>query len=276
MAFGFEDVEDFGGELVVDKEQSSVIEKINGELEQSDPHVKHGLCMGYSATWIKMCSQGDDFWQYVDSADARANLRMMARREGNIGTMAQQGLFEKMPEDVKKQILADQGKWTEELLLRSGAVEKSEKRYERDGFSGDAIFDLCEHLTGSEGYKLLCMKGKTKGSHAVAVSVSDGKVTYMDPNAGEAKFENRDEFSFWFATKHLPKYSFAKFEGFYIDSYSGSVNPAQTAQQYTKWRSYDLPTGTRRPFMTTDRTHPGGQASVAKLSAMPATGSSSV
>jgi hypothetical protein len=117
------------------------------------------------------------------------------------------------------------------------------------------------------------MKGKLKGSHAVAVSVSEGKVTYMDPNAGEARFETRDEFNFWFAMSYLPKYSFAKFEGFYIDSYSGPVNAAQTAQQYTKWRSVDLPTGTRRPFATTDRAHPGTQASVAKLAAMPATGS---
>lgn len=273
MSHGFEDVEGLGGEIVVDKEQSSVIDKINASLEQADPNVSHGLCMGYSSMWIVKSAKGDDFWEYVDSTDARADLLVMARREGNIGTMMQAGMFDKMSEDDKKKVLGQQGKWAQDLILRSQTVAKSGDRYERKGFDGDAIYDLCEHLTKGDGYKLLCMQGMTKGSHAVAVSVSEGKVTYMDPNAGEVKFETADEFNIWFSMSHLPSYKFAKFTGFYIDSYSAPVNVAQAAQQYSPWKTYELPTGTRRPFATTERKQPAPKWAAAKPSAKAATGS---
>jgi hypothetical protein len=244
MALGFEEAAQCDGEVVVSKEQSTVIEKIQSTLEQEDPNVKHGLCMGYSSQWIIQGAQGKDFWQYVDSDTARADLLVMARREGNLRTMAQEGLFQQMPADLKAKILSDQENWSEQHILRSGVLEKTEPRFEQEGFS-DKIFELCEKLTSGEGFKLLSMRGTRKGSHAVAVSVSKGAVTYMDPNAGEVKFADKDAFSFWFATKHAPAYNFASFTGFYIDSYRCPVRASEVAKQPSSWSRGTLPTGTR-------------------------------
>src|SRR5215471_8934853 len=87
MPHGFEDAGDLGGEVTVEHSQSSVIQQISAELEQAgqeDPSVKHGLCMGYSAVWIARSAKGQDFWQYVGSATARADLRQMAHKENSL------------------------------------------------------------------------------------------------------------------------------------------------------------------------------------------------
>jgi len=248
--FGFDEAEDHGGKVTVKKEQSKVMQQIGVQLQnagQEDPYVKGGLCMGYSATWIVKSAKGDDFWKHVDSADARTDLRMMARREHNVDTLLKQGMFEKMPEQLKTKILTDQDKWSQEYIIRcaDGAVSKPE-RYEGKKFD---VGDLCSHLTKGDGYKLLCMRGTTMGSHAVGVSVSKGQVIYMDPNAGEVKFEKAEDFEPWFKTRHVPAYSDAKFTKFYIDSYGTPINAVETVKAFTESESFvdSVPSGTHQP-----------------------------
>ena len=280
MPHGFEDAGDLGGEVTVEHSQSSVIQQISAELEQAgqeDPSVKHGLCMGYSAVWIAKNAKGQDFWQYVGSATARADLRQMAHGEHLISRMHKAVSLEKMTEDQKKIALEAQEKWSQKYILKSaeGAVSAPD-HYEGKGRPDVETLDLCDRLTQGDGYKLLCLRGTTKGSHAVAVSVSGGKVTYMDPNGGEVKFKTADEFNWWFLMKHLPTYKFANFTSFYIDSYSAPINAAEAVKGYTESKSVDLlPTATRQPAAPTTyrgrnvrigQSRPGGQASVSSTS----------
>src|SRR5262249_11620391 len=186
-------------------------------------------------------------------------------------------MMDKMSEADKKKILEDQDKWSQEYISRraEGAVSAPE-RYQGKGSPRAETVDLCDQLTQGDGYKLLCLRGTTKGSHAVAVSVSGGKVTYMDPNGGEVKFKTADEFNWWFLMKHLPTYKFANFTSFYIDSYSAPINAAEAVKGYTESKSVDLlPTATRQPAAPTTyrgrnvrigQSRPGGQASVSSTS----------
>ncbi len=246
MPLGFEHAAKQNGTVKTSYRQSSVIQKIQASYKQADDSVKHGVCMGFSACWINQSAKGNDFWKWLDSPQSQGTLQMMAHRENNTITSILKAtgdalLSSKIPQDLKDKLSEKQNKWASDWIAQQGVLNPSPRIEGK--FDGNNVFDA---LTNSDGFKLLCMRGTTKGSHAVAAFVKGNEVTYVDPNGGEVKFNDKYEFGIWFVTEHLPHYDNAKFTDFYIDDFPCAVNPSEANQQYksTTWVAA-MPSGTK-------------------------------
>jgi Yersinia/Haemophilus virulence surface antigen len=249
MGFGFESVEKNRGRLTIDKPQQQIIDGILQNLREgvTDTAVKAGLCLGWSAEWIHHNSAGTNFWQWLDSPQAKGDLIRMAHQEQtgrNLGVLEADVKLRSFlnPDSMKKlppvkdaQILLDAGREKKETWARdwieSKGVLNSKPRYKPDNEHRDNA-SLARELTSSEGFKLVKLElAKQHGAHATAVSVSGQRVVYMDPNGGEAEFETHEDFQNWFCNVHLKCYGLFGLNDYAIDSFPTSVNATVSKEE---------------------------------------------
>ena len=179
-----------------------------------------GVCAALSTVWVSRRAKGEDFFKYLDSNQARAQVAMLQHREeaaselkkpisAEFGKIAEELAKVRDSEDLKPK---DKKDLREDLLLQQRrlagldnllVVERYQYRVDyikkQAGLDGKIdkgleIPKAVKNVSASgEGFVIFGMKGKDSG-HAVGLYRNRDGVRFFDPNYGEAFFEDRADF----------------------------------------------------------------------------------
>ncbi len=140
-----------------------------------DKATAKGACDGLSTYWLAARKQNQDFWTWVRKPTSIVKVRDYMKHYA--GT--------KFDNDIEK----------------AGTVFKPlGMAVKREGTTGFKPWDpqgVAMELIGSGGYKKIGFDGPG-GGHAIAAFVSDAECLFFDPNYGEAWFETKMNFAYFF------------------------------------------------------------------------------
>ena len=171
-----------------------------------------GVCAALSTVWVSRRAKGEDFFKYLDSNQARAQVAMLQHREE--GPSELDKLISKESKKIQKKLdktsdsnlrraLGEQkaGLFPQEAFLQH--LKRSQYRVdyikEQAGLDGKIdrgleISKAVKNVSASgEGFVIFGMDGKDSG-HAVSLYRNRDGVRFFDPNYGEAFFEDRAHF----------------------------------------------------------------------------------
>lgn len=161
-----------------------------------DSASRDGVCAAISAHWIRMHSQGQDFWKWIKSVKGIATVV-------NTQATKEQGVFRgsfAFPGAATKPVTGGPDDWIVDLLTEVPMSVKTPSRTTRFGLQLSTWI-----LNDLGAYKFISLYGDA-GGHAVAAHVGE-RVTFMDPNVGEVSFPARGNFQVWLP-KFLSSYQF--------------------------------------------------------------------
>ena len=171
-----------------------------------------GVCAALSTVWVSRRAKGKDFFKFLDSNQARAQVAMLQHREE--GPFAADKKIEKEYNKIKEKL-----KKTSDYNLRRDLqgreaglfkphhflqdLERSQYRVdyikEQAGLDGKIdrgleIPKAVKNVSASgEGFVIFKMNGE-KSAHVVGLYRNRDGVRFFDPNYGEAFFEDRAHF----------------------------------------------------------------------------------
>jgi hypothetical protein len=176
-------VNSFRGEVTQEFEQN--VATSFGILNM-DKATSHGACDALSTYWLAANKSGDNFWTWVRKPSSIIAVR-----------------------DYMKKFAGSQ---FDNNIEKAGVVFKPlGLAVKREGTAGFSPFDpqaVAAELIGSDGLKKIGFDGP-KGGHAIAAYVRDAETLFFDPNYGEAWFETKMNFAYFF-TKFWNSNSFYK------------------------------------------------------------------
>src|SRR5262249_41304886 len=92
---------------------------------------------------------------------------------------------------------------------------------------------FAKKIAEGNGYKLITlMLHPSLGNHAVAASVQGSQIIFMDPNGGEATFDDPTSFEMWFGMAYMPEYLKFKFHDYTIEPFPIVVNETTVREHF--------------------------------------------
>ena len=171
-----------------------------------------GVCAALSTVWVSRRAKGKDFFKFLDSNQARAQVAMLQHRED--GPFEFDKLITKKSNKIQKKLDKTKNRNLRKALGEQKAdlfededivkhLERSQYRVdyikEQAGLDGKIdrgleIPKAVKNVSASgEGFVIFGMDGKDSG-HAVSLYRNRDGVRFFDPNYGEAFFEDRAHF----------------------------------------------------------------------------------
>jgi hypothetical protein len=204
-----------GGKMLKSFDQTKYVKK-----KKFPKHLSEGVCAALSTVWVSRRAKGEDFFKYLDSNQARAQVAMLQNREEAASDLKEprkaesdkiqdkldklrdsKDLKPKYKDDLRKDLLKQQGRLMglNELLGVKRYQYRVDYIKERAGLDGKIdkgleIPKAVKNVSASgEGFAIFGMHGKDSG-HAVGLYRNRDGVRFFDPNHGEAFFEDRADF----------------------------------------------------------------------------------
>jgi Yersinia/Haemophilus virulence surface antigen len=205
-----------GGKMLKSFDQTKYVKK-----KKFPKHLSEGVCAALSTVWVSRRAKGEDFFKYLDSNQARAQVAMLQHREvgaseldkasSAVRSKIQEELDElrdskdlkpKDKNDLRRDLLNQQARlFGSDAFLRD--LKRSQYRVdyinEQAGLDGkiDKGLEIPKAVknvsVSGEGFVIFGMNGKDSG-HAMGLYRNRDGVRFFDPNYGEAFFEDRADF----------------------------------------------------------------------------------
>ena len=173
-----------------------------------------GVCAALSTVWVSRRAKGEDFFKYLDSNQARAQVAMLQHREEGASELDKALSAESRKiQEKREKLREDENDLRRDLLDQKAGLFKSEaflrdlkrSQYRVDYIKKQAGLDgkidrgletpkAVKNVSASgEGFVIFGINGKNSG-HAVGLYRNRDGVRFFDPNYGEAFFEDRADF----------------------------------------------------------------------------------
>lgn len=162
----------FGGEVVKDFRQGA--SDSYGWINL-DPGTREGACMALSCWWIVKLKKREDFYGWVTKPSGIKAINQMQTSP----------VYGSAPNRIENRIRF----FEQNGLKRAGNAEININPFD--------VQRIAMTLYQGDGYKQITFRGSA-GGHAVAAEVSDYECRFFDPNYGEAWFNQRLQFAYWF------------------------------------------------------------------------------
>jgi hypothetical protein len=202
-----------GGKMLKSFDQTKYTKK-----KKFPKHLADGVCAALSTVWVSRRAKGEDFFKYLDSNQAHAQVAMLQNLEDAAGgdlAKATSAEFTKTQEKLKKlrdskdlkpkdekdlrlDIQAQQGELLGLKPFLQDLQDLKRYQYRLDYIKRQAGLDgkIDRGLEPPKAVKNVSasgMNGKDSG-HAVGLYRNRDGVRFFDPNYGEAFFEDRADF----------------------------------------------------------------------------------
>ncbi len=154
----------------------------NERLRQMDI-TEGGWCFGVSITWLKRNRMNLEFWQWLRTDAGAAAIRFL---------MASSSVRDKLTTSFED---AD---WAERTDFSMKKVGLAKVAHPKKLQAAATIAALGRDITNGPGKYAAChLYFQAGGGHTVAAIVDGNAVRFMDPNAGEVGFGNKQDFLNW-------------------------------------------------------------------------------